>query len=504
MTSLFQDPQLLEQLLELTKEAQAVIPPPPAVDVHALAQKLVRNLKRTMGGGLSEISGGGAANISTLGNLSSLLKTLADNKIRIDGDRAAFTKAEYDSLSPDEKEGLSFFTAETLREADNRLTGVDYYVNVPALSNYLRHLHSVGKDQEGKGQIHSGKLLQVMTTNLLKKVDPEADIAPPAPPKPEVAPLDDATIVDSFGSKVFDEKAPLEGVEMPLGRAPFTLRLGDLKSRTTLDAWLHEGTSYVVIYDAQGRKQALQYDGTTPVDSCSIIHVLYRRAQDKKNAAAGDPGKTRIADAYLQAVQNVSAQFTGLDGKPCSVILPDAGKPEAAKPGIAPPGTMTPAQEATIISNTLENLPFEEGRINLRRFESFFSIIGPLAFDPSLQSYLQQARTSIGEIRRVSSQEIFDLDEPLTQMAHLIKEPSGYWAGPMATLLQSLMRLLVFTRQALELFWFRLPMEQRTATPGKLIVAQIGRTSSDYSLYQRNYLAIQRKAVELGHMTARR
>src|SRR5689334_19390365 len=106
MTSLFHDPQLLERFLEITKEAQAA---PAPVDTHALAQKLVRNLSRSMGGGLSEVSGKGAVDVATLGNLSSLLKTLADNKIRVDGERIAFTKAEYDSLSTDEKAGLDFF-----------------------------------------------------------------------------------------------------------------------------------------------------------------------------------------------------------------------------------------------------------------------------------------------------------------------------------------------------------------------------------------------------------
>lgn len=503
MTSLFQDPQLLQQFSEILKQGQTT----PTANVQELAKKLVSNLSRTMESGISEITSGVGkidAIPSHFTSLSALLKFLADSKIAIDGKRIAYTDVEFASLPDEEKRNLGTITGETMQEVDNRQVGSDYWVNTSALADYLQHLQARGAKDEASGAVQRGKLLQALASNLLKKVQhPSIGAEVSAEPKPiESAPIPDATQVDSFGLLTFDERNPLadEGVAPGQGK---TLSLGDLKSRSALDAWLKENTAWVVVYDAQGKKQALQY-GVEGTDPCPIMRVLFLRARDKQNQNASDPAKKRIADAYLQAVQNVGAQFTGLDGKPCHISLPETVKTEVAPSETkeVQPEAVTKDQQLAV-SHAIESLPFEEGRINFARFNTFFEQVSHLPLPPDAQSNLQQAREAMATVTKLSGQTIFDLDEPVEQYAHTLKDPetgqpTKSWGIPLALMIHALLSLVFFTRKIIEAFWFhygqRGPWDQRQSqNVERKVLAQIGSSATDYSLYQQNFLALQRK-----------
>jgi len=503
MSSLFQDPQLLQQFSDILKQAQTT----PSANVQELAKKLVNNLSRTMEGGISEITSG-AGRVAAIpyhfGSLSALLTFLANSKIAIDGKRIAYTDAEFASLPDEEKRNLGTITGETIQEVDNRQVGSDYWVNTSALADYLQHLQVRGVKDEEAGDVQRGKLLQALSANLLKKVQhPSIGAEVSAEPKQtEAAPIPDTTPVDSFGVLTFDERNPLadEGVAPGQGK---TLFLGDLKSRSALDAWLKQNTAWVVVYDAQGKKQALQY-GAEGTDPCPVMRVLFLRARDKVQAAS-DPTKKQIANAYLQAIQNVGAQFTGLDGKPCHISLPETVKTEVAPSETKEiqPGTAITKEQQLAIGHAIEVLPFEEGRINFARFNTFFEQIGHLPLPPEVQSNLQQAREAMTTATKLSGQTIFDLDEPVEQYAHTLKDPetgqpTKAWGIPLALMIHALLSLIFFTRKIVESFWFnygqRGPWDQRQSQDAERKVrAQIGRSATDYSLYQQNFLALQRK-----------
>lgn len=509
MNSLFQDPQLLQQFSEILKQGQAQ----PA-NVQDLAKKLINNLSRTMEGSVSEITSGAGkadASLAHFSSLSSLLKFLTDSKIAVDGKRIAYTDVEFATL-PDEEKRIAGenITGETIQEVDNRPVGTDYWVNTKALADYLQHLQARGTKDEETGNVQRGKLLQAVTGNLLKKIQNTnigAEVS--AEPKPtSPAPLPENTPVDAFTTKSFDEAQPLADsppLEDEKG-GTFVLQLQHLKSHAALDNWLQQGggrTSYVVVHDAKG-KHAIEY-GTEGADPCPIMRVFFLRARDKQNKASGDPAKKRIADAYLQAVQNVGAQFTGLDGKPCHILLPETVPSEVASTEtkeVHPEAAITKDQQLSI-THAIETLPFEEARINFARFNTFFEQVSKLPLPAEAQTNLQQAREAMATATKLSGQTIFDLDEPVEQYAHTLKDPdtgqpTQSWGIHLALMIHALLSLVFFTRKIIEAFWFlygqRYPGDQRKfQNAERKVLAQIGRSATDYSLYQQNFLALQRK-----------
>jgi hypothetical protein len=500
MNSLFQDPQLLNKFLEITKTAQTA----PAADVQSVARKLVNNLSRTLEGGLSEITsetGNAPTTIAHLGSLNALLKHLADSKIAVDGKRVVYTVEEYASLPDEAKRDLGTITGETLQAVDNRSVGVDYWVNVPILVDYLQHLQVRGGKDEEAGNVQRGKLLQIMSSNLLKKVqhpDIGADVSVKPKTVPEAASLSDETPVDAFGSKTFDEQNPLEDVGVAPGKSAITLTLGDLKSRAALDNWLKQGTSYVVIYGAQG-KHAIEY-GTEGADSCPIMRVLFLRARDKQNQAANDPVKKRIANAYLQAVQNVGALFTGLDGKPCHISLPETVKTEVAPSDTKEvnPERVTP-EMTQAVSQAIALLPFEAGRVSFGRIKQFFNVINTLPQLSEAHANMQQALEAMNTAISLTTtgETTFNLDEPVEQYKYILKDPrtgqiTKSWGIPLALLMDALMKVIFHTRQAIVYFWqhYQTPIG---AANEKRVLAQIGKTPTDNSLYQQNYTALHRQ-----------
>lgn len=503
MSSLFQDPQLLQQFSKILKQGQTA----PTANVQELAKKLVSNLSRTMESGVSEITsavGRVDAIPAHFSNLSALLKFLADGKIAIDGKRISYTDAEFAGLPDEEKRNLGTITGETMQEVDNRQVANDYWVNTSALADYLQHLQARGAKDEEAGAIQRGKLLQALSASLLKKVQhPSIGAEVSAEPKAtETAPVPDNTPVDSFASLTFDERNPLANEGVAPGQSSKTLSLGDLKSHSALDAWLKQNTAWVVVYDAQGKKHAAQY-GAEGTDPCPIMRVLFLRARSQ-NQAATDPAKKRIAEAYLQAIQNVGAQFVGLDGKPCHISLPETVPSEVASTETkeVQPGAITRDQQLAI-GHAIESLPFEEGRINFARFNTFFEQISHLPLPQDAQANLQQAREAMATATKLSGQTIFDLDEPVEQYAHTLKDPTTgqptqSWGIPLALMIHALLSLIFFTRKIVESFWFhygqRGPWDQRQSRDAESkVLAQIGRSPTDYSLYQQNFLSLQRK-----------
>lgn len=497
MSFIFQDQQLLEKFLEIVKVGQ----PANAAAIQGLAQKLISNLSRTMDGGISEITSGtkSAATISNLNSLNSLLKFLTDNKIEVDGKRAAYTKEEFaaGSIPDEEKRNLGTITGETLQEVDSRKIGTDYWVNVPVLVDYLQHLQDRGVKDEASGNVQRGKLLQIMSENLLKKVQHPSiggDISHPATkPGAETAPLPDTTVVDGFGLKTFDDRNPLDTTTTIKGQVPLTL--GDLKSRATLDNWLKQGTSYVVVYDGQGKKSALEY-GTEGADPCVIIHVLHRRARDKQNQFAGDPKRKREADAYLQAVQNVSQQFTGLDGKPCSISSSEIKKPEEATSTQS--GAITRDQQAAI-SQSIMLLPFEQGRVSFSRIKQFFSVVNSLPLPAEAVTNMQQAleAMSVATGLTTTGETTFNLDEPVEQYKYILKDPqtgrtTKAWGVPLSLLMDALMKVIFHTRQVIVYFWQHYQSPIGSSNERK-VLSQIGKSPTDYSLYQQNYIVLHRQ-----------
>jgi len=498
MNSIFQDPQLLNTFFEIVKkgqEAASVAPP----DVQGLARKLILNLSRNMEGGLSTITSEAgtatsAISIPTLSNLNSLLKHLVDTKIVVDGKRVAYVESEYGPLDESEKRLLSTMTGDTLREADNRMVGVDYFVNVPMLVDYLQHLQARGMKDEETGQVQRGKLLQVMTNNLLQKVkraEPEAEITPPKAAPPKIAPLSDETKVDSFGIKIFDERNPFEEAGIPPLSEGLPLTLKDLKSYAALDAWLRQApVSYTVSYDAQGKRAAHEY-GTEGSNPCTIIASLYKRSTERQRQAT-TPEEKQAATAYAQRVQDLGPAFTGPDGKPCTVEVT----------AVEPVKTEEPVGEKAIevsIFESLRRLPLESGRLNFNKIREFFEAVRilPAISKGAAMTNMAQAEESMKATSNLTTagETIFNLGTPIPQLMEMLKDPQTgqksrlpgrhFWM-----LLQALYQVLNNIHQVIEYFYSSYPEIINKRGGKELILNQIGRTPSDDSLYQQNFRAL--------------
>lgn len=199
-----------------------------------------------------------------------LLKFLADNKLKFgpaDKDRIVFTKDEFNNALP---------TDLAQQDKENYDALGNYYINPPALIDYIKYL-------QGKLSAQNNPLVNARLRLLADQVNqslPGANLSR--------QPGKDSTIAPEF--KDIDELDKVDNTFSPkygVKDGANSLTVGDLKNKEALNAWLQGHQAQVVTYDAKGMAHEELYAKAKDIKAAwaAILKALYDRASRLRELA---------------------------------------------------------------------------------------------------------------------------------------------------------------------------------------------------------------------------
>ena len=388
MSFIYDDKKLLEDLLvsginNLVKQSQ-VKPAAPPVDYPAyhVADAWNVSLQRQMGvpGAPSKGVPLGVAPGTDATAYPKDLRTLGDfilwcasKKFTWEGERFAWTPEEGHPTQAENPDIWDFKSMASDRKRDEitrNVISVPAVANVKSLTEYLVYLRDNEKNQVTRLML--SKLIGELNTYLRTGNKPE--ISPVSKPEQKQA-FDPADIVDGFPGTTLGAGDIYEGTAgMPFfEKSVKKLTAGDIGSEGNFLAWLR--TMQVVMPD-KSTVSAGKAESDAP---CVAINILYKRALYlKQYGPSADKLKanySKLAEAYLKAVQDYGVKLTGADGKPCAVTEPGTKKEGPAKPGAkTAPGKADPM----VINKVIMSLPLRVETLDFNRIDQFFEEYGKL------------------------------------------------------------------------------------------------------------------------------
>lgn len=465
----------------LKKTAQTPLSP------NDVAKKLVNRLSREMSSApeplniASETATSIDLNVNDLQSLGKLLQFMSNNKIKLDGSRIVYSEAEMGTLTEEDRNQLAPVTVNLSRDAASRKWNTaDYHTRLPLLIRYVSYLKDKAQALKKSGDAQ-GKILEVMVGKLIDSINaikPDSGLSrtpKSQPDKPNEMPPD--TIVDTFGTKVFDANNPYSDK----GAIPLTGK--DLSTKESLNAWLRQSPEATI---TSGQTTGKFTDPET--NHCGIINVLYKRAYNLVRTAAS-PEESKKYSFYLNKITQLGPSFTDPSGKACSIgssggvynrhnfFGPTGG------PGEGPEGGKTGVSAQTL-EQIVQTLPFDMQDIDFTRIKTFFSIYSKIASS----NYAQTAITSMGTaltamstasaLTLTGNQQTFRITRNVQELATWLKPPAGNNALPF---LYALQQVLTETGKVLGMFYNEYA---RTLYSGDRVTL----TSEQKSLVEAQYL----------------
>jgi len=435
MSFIYENDQLLKSLLEagsqsIQKQAQnAALDPSEkgrivaAIPNYELALKLLYNLQRDLGDPAAPPAGvpigvegaptaaitANTANFRTLGDF---LTWAATNKLTWKGKRFAWTQAEVDAKrdQPDDPTQQAWaFTSLPFnrndRAIDRQPKEVQVYADKESVVEYLSALRD--SPEAKKNRVLQFMLASIIgETNGFLRIKGEQPILTHPSPQPADN-LDQRLVVDVVPSVL-----SMDNINEGIDNHPFqitnpdnvnALTVGDLKDEGSFKAWLRNRRVKITI-PAQGKvpaKTVIVGATDSDGDPCLAVHILYKRALQLRNVAAGDdqivPNYSKAVALYIMSVTNFGKTLSGKDGKPCSVVNPGTGI--AATPGVgAGPGTpgaggVGGSITGQHLNNVVPYMPLNLNSVNLNDIDAFFR-----AYEKILADTGNSAETAVQEL----------------------------------------------------------------------------------------------------------
>lgn len=449
----------------LMKEAQAI----PALNTNMVAKKLSSRLQRQITNiaeppNISSTSEIGLS-VNDLQNLGKLMQFLARNGVKIDGSRIAYSGEENDKLPEAEQNKLSPITINLSRDTVTRKWNtVDYYANLPLLIKYVSYLQNKANSMKISGE-PQGRILEVLIGKLIDAVNtikPDSGLSrkpKSTPDKPRELP--DETVLDSFGSKIFDAKNPYAD------SGALKLLTKDLKSKEALNTWMRGGGTFgpeaqIVSYDTNNQKTQTPY--TNPQSNlCIVVNVLYLRAQQSLQLAK-TPEETATYTYFVNKVKEIGPTFTDPNGQTCNV-----GSGAAVQYGLVgqqavqskQPGTQIGVQGPDgvrmdqVLEQLVQALPLDTQDIDFHRILAFANLYQPLVstlYAGEVGSAIvnlgiaMQRATSV----TISGQKNFRMTRNIQEVNSWVKDPKGPNAVAMVNFLQ---QVIIETGKIIQVFY---------------------------------------------------
>jgi len=399
--SIFDDKNLINKLVEAGSDFNtkfAAAPNVLAVDPNArlfeLAQALGINMQRSLGdpdvqkkNPVITTKNAMPANL-TIANMRTLghfLQWAADNEIKFNGTRIAYTMT-------DPNRPISNWIFDSLDSDLNKIDakGQPIILQMSADKNTLVNYLSYLRDSVLPSIQEPDKLPFEIT---LKNIIGELNRSLPPKEQQQVRPksqtvsvdLDPNTVVDAFQDEIMTPD--VNGRDnRGLNQAPFfqgfrnRLTIGNLENATALSQWLNSmqikkpGTSKAMpIFNAEDPDNQ---------DPCGAIRVLYNRAVALSNIARNyldrKPNYDKVVARYLTAIKEFASSFQDAKG-PCQVVttlvdsspvVPGTG----AGIGTSTTGRqpLTPSQ-ASALGELVSAMPLHPNYIDLNLIKDFIS-----------------------------------------------------------------------------------------------------------------------------------
>jgi hypothetical protein len=440
----------------LIKEAQN-IPLNPTLVAKKLSGRLQRQITNTPEppniSSTSEIG----LSVNDLQNLGKLMQFLARNGVKLDGTRIAYSGEENDKLPEAEQNKLSPITINLSRDAATRKWNtVDYYANLPLLIKYVSYLQQKANTMKVAGE-PQGRILEVLVGKLIDSVNmikPDSGLSrkpKSTPDKPRELP--DETVLDSFGSKVFDTKNPYAD------SGALKLLAKDLKSKESLNTWMRGGGMFgpeaqIASYDANNQKTQTPY--TNPQSNlCVVINVLYLRAQ-RSLQLAKTPEETAVYTYFVNKVREIGPTFTDPNGQACNIGGATAqyglvGQP-GTQVGVQGPGG---ARMDQVLEQLVQALPLDTQDIDFHRILAFANLYQPLV-STLYAGEVGNAIVNLGVAMQratsltISGQKNFRMTRNIQEVNSWVKDPKGPNAVAMVNFLQ---QAIIETGKIIQIFY---------------------------------------------------
>lgn len=448
-----------------SKVAQEILSKP----VSDVAKKLVRNISTELSGDKKpiNISSGSPIpvdlNVNQLQNLGKLLQFLTNNQIRIDGTRIVFTEAENNILSEEEKNKLSPVSVNVSRDVGTRKWNTaDFYTNLPLLIKYVSYLQQKANTLKNNGEAQ-GRILEVMIGKIIDSInsiksDSGLTRAPKSQPdKPNVIP--EETVLDNFGTKLFDIKNPY------LDQGPIKLTAKNLTSRESLNAWMQGGGEFgpetqVVMYDIANQPKQILYSNINPEPNlCFVINILYLRAKRMLKLSKSSEDTKRY-NFFVNRINELGPSFADPQGKACTIgdtAIPSKmtgmhGFMDQKYTTDSVPTTISPQ----IIEQIVQSLPLDTQDIDFNRIKNFFNLYARIASKDNAAAVY----TSIGEAHKAMNtvvtktstgvQQNFRITRNVQELLTWLQPPAGNNA---LVFLYALQQVIVETGKVITIFY---------------------------------------------------
>lgn len=466
-----------EVLKSISKQAQQAIPPDlppldqsapapksnisPALSSRDVAKKLVNKLSREFSGAKEQMnimSGTPTPidlNVNHLQSLSKLLQFLANNKISIDGTRVAYSGNEMQSVSEEERNKLAPISVNLSRDANTRKWNVaDFYTHLPSLIKYVSYLQNKSQDLK-KGGDAQGKVLEVMVGKLIDSINnikPDSGLERTPKSRPDKPnEMSGRTVIDTFGSKVFNVNDPYSDT------GPIPLLAKDLVSRETLNAWLRQGPEAQI----SGTDNKLVKFTSPEANHCNIINVLYKRATNLARTAAS-PEETRKYNFYVGRLTQLGPTFTDPQGKACAIGVTEPKYTSRYNfLGQQEPGSESGAVSKQILEQVVQSMPLDTQDLDFNRIRNFFTqysrIVSPNNV-ASVQSAMMEALNAMNAAQlktATGNQQNFRFTRNVQEFQTWLKPPtpSVNYGNIALPLLHDLQTVLSATGRVLGIFY---------------------------------------------------
>lgn len=395
-----------------------------------IAKKLVNRLSREISGSKETLNISSETQtpidlgVNQLQSLGKLLQFISNNKIKIDGIRVVYPENELGSLNEEERNKLSPISVNMSRDSVNRKWNTaDFHTHLPLLIRYISHLQEKAQELKKNGDVQ-GRILEVMIGKLIDSVNaikPDSGLSrspKSKPDKPNEMPFD--TVVDSFGSKIFDIYNPYTD------KGPLVLTGKDLSSKESLNAWLRQAPEATILSGQQSTKF------TDPESNhCNIINVLYKRAYNLSRTSSSTED-TKKYNFYLTKISQLGPTFTDPQGKACSIGASTGGTHNRfnfmGQPGDSGEAVAVSPQ---IMEQIVQTLPLDVQDIDFTRINNFLTTYGKIASRNNIQSIytsiglVSQLMNTINSLTLTGSQQNFRITRNVQEFVTYVKRPAG-------------------------------------------------------------------------------
>jgi len=423
MSFIYENKNLIPELLKVAQTAAPAVAPDPNTDVEfknylSLTQKLTDQLQKSYGfkepdpNEAAEVSAENKSDIKVpdLNTLGNFFEFIAKNKIMVGGKRVVYlgeeepTDITYKPIDAERSEALA---KEDIKDGQRSAIRAEYYANQELLVQYINNLLENASKQPPREQ----QFIKVMLGALLEKINKIYGTKLTTEYKKPGKILPDNTLLATFTEPLDMATYTTEG--------PNKLTFGDIKDGTALQKWINRVSIKV------GDKVFPPLD--KDANGCIAVQVIWARASfmvDRKIEEKVE-GQNQI---FKDKITETGKSITGPDGKPCAL---STTKPGGSTSG-GGSGTGVTSQD---LQGLVQALPLDDDDIDFNRINNFFTTFrsvlekGSVTNKSYIESNMKAAENFMKESLTLGNRPRFEMNMSWLELKHILNLVPGIPVG---------------------------------------------------------------------------